>query len=174
MRGGVTTSYLAVVGNGSMWRPGKPRNCDTAYPDGGLTDTVMLVEAGGSNVNWTEPRDFSAGKMLVDGSVSPAGRLSSTHPFLSDDEPAGTWVALADGRETFLPAPVLNSNRVRDLLAVGGFRAEEILPNNRTRIIWTNIAALAVWLASVGLLFYRARRSRKKPIEVVGDSTGTC
>ena len=50
---------------------------------------------------------------------------------------------------------------LRKLLQIGGFKEEEIWRLRQRQLNWPNIAALAVWLLSVGTLLTQAVRSRK-------------
>ena len=52
------TSYLAVVGTGTIWRGEKPVSMSDVRD--GSSNTLLLVESHGSGINWTEPRDLSA------------------------------------------------------------------------------------------------------------------
>jgi prepilin-type processing-associated H-X9-DG protein len=181
--GATTTSYVAVVGKNALWRTGKPRSLDELALHEGATNTVMLVEVANSGINWTEPRDFCLDEPKAAGSASPVPRVCSEHlsssDFFSQETVTGACIAFADGHVQFLPAAAVASDKLKDWLAVGGFSDEEIdaLPPSYGRTInWTNCAALVVWIASVGLLFYRARRSRKvrESHAETGNSTGSC
>jgi len=181
--GATTTSYVAVVGKNALWRAGKPRSLDELALHEGASNTVMLVEVANSGINWTEPRDFCLDEPKAAASASPVPRVCSEHlsssDFFSQESVTGACIAFADSHVQFLPAAAIASDKLKDWLAVGGFKAEEIdaLPPGYGRTInWTNCAALVVWIASVGLLLYRARRSRKVRESHVetGNSTGSC
>ena len=74
---GVTTSYLAVAGEETIW----PATGGTAWSQfcDGTSNTIAVVEVAGSGINWMEPRDlpFSALKKGVN-STSGLG-VSSRH-----------------------------------------------------------------------------------------------
>ena len=166
--GATTTSYVAVVGKNALWRAEKPRSVDELAVHYGTSNTVMLVEVANSGINWTEPRDFCLDEPKAAGSASPVPRVCVEHRsspgFFSQESVTGACIAFADSHVQFLPSAAVASDKLKDWLAVGGFSDEEIdaLPLSYGRTInWTNCAALVVWIASVGLLFYRARRSRK-------------
>jgi hypothetical protein len=178
-----TTSYVAVVGKNALWRPGKPRSLDELALHEGASNTVMLVEVANSGVNWTEPRDFCIDEPKAAGFVPPVPRECVEHlsspGFFSQESVTGACISFADAHQQFLPAAAIASDKLKDWLAVGGFSDEEIdaLPPSYGRTInWTNCAALVVWIASVGLLFYRAWRSRKvrESDGETGNSTGSC
>ena len=73
-------------------------------------------------------------------------------------------VALADGSVHFLPIGSLSTERLRKILQIGACRVDEIPSHDALyeewHWNWPNIAALAVWLLSVGVLLTRAVRSR--------------
>jgi hypothetical protein len=178
-----TTSYVAVVGKNALWRAEKPRSVDELALHEGVTNTVMLVEVANSGINWTEPRDFCLDEPKAAGSASPVPRVCVEHRsspgFFSQESVTGACIAFADSHVQFLPSAAFASDKLKDWLAVGGFKDEEIdgLPPVYGRTInWTNCSALVVWIASVGLLLYRARRSRKvrESHAETGNSTGSC
>jgi hypothetical protein len=157
------TSYLAVVGPKAAWAGEKPRRpADFA---GETSDTIMLVEVADSHVLWTEPRDLSLDTLGVADAKSPPLVVSSSHGkleefFFAYDRASGVNVALADGRVRYLWLGNRSIEDLRKLLQIGGFREEES-GNPVRRLNWPNIAALAVWLLSVGTLLTQAMRSRK-------------
>ena len=156
------TSYVAVVGPKAAW-PGK----EPGRLTGDFSQTIMLVESSDSDIQWTEPKDVSLDAFLA--GTPGCATVSSKHPpdseFFHYTPPAGANVALADGSVVFLPGDLLASDKFPDMLKVGRFREAYIEADwggVGRRINWPNCAALAVWLASVVLLMYRAVRSRKK------------
>lgn len=74
--GTVTTNYLAVVGDNTLWSGASPRRGDE------VTDphatTIMLVENAGENVHWMEPRDLRADSMSF--RVNHPHGVSSPYP----------------------------------------------------------------------------------------------
>jgi hypothetical protein len=164
---GVVTSYAAVVGKDALWRPDKPRTFNEPAVSGHAWETVMLVEVGGSGINWLEPRDFSLDELRADGATLSGVKLSCVHStsngFFFHNSPGGAVLLLADGHHEYVPAAALGAEKLKQRLSVGGFNAEEAeeVASDARSVNWTNCAALAVWIASVGLLLYRARRSRK-------------
>jgi hypothetical protein len=58
--GGITTSYVAVVGPNAVWRGGRAlRYTDFNENLGNLLRTVALVEVADSGIEWMEPRDLT-------------------------------------------------------------------------------------------------------------------
>ena len=146
------TSYVAVVGTHAGWSGRKPRNLEELTPP---DQTILLVKVTDANIPWSEPRDFDLDSLRSSpqSSVVPSSRHEPESDFFHYPPPPGINVALADGSVHYLPGELLKSDKLPDLLKVGGFR-EEYLDGAWTtsdqRIHWPNCLALAVWLASVG------------------------
>ena len=166
-----TTSYVAVVGQNAAWPGEKPMRFDELDRRGETANTVMLIEVANSGINWTEPRDLSL-DALDNAATLPTAIASVRHEprrdgyfFFHDSVVPGVNVAMADGSVHFLPTANLTPKGLYDLLQIGGFRDQgydfDTWPAGPRHIHWTNCTALAIWLASVGVLFYRAVRSRK-------------
>ena len=157
------TSYVAVVGPRAAWEGEKPRKlADFA---GETSNTIMLVEVADSHILWTEPRDLSLDTLGVTDAKSPPLVVSSYHGqreefFFTYDRATGINVALADYGVRCWWLGNRSTEDLRKLLEIGGFRREESGESGR-RLNWPNIAALAVWLLSVGTLLTCAVRSRK-------------
>ncbi len=160
--GAIQTSYVAVVGPQAAWAGEKSRK---------LTDfrrtrnTIMVVEVANSGIPWSEPRDLSLDTLGAAEDKSPALALSSKHGrrkefFFTYDYGSGVNVAMADGSVHFLRIGNRSPDDLRKLLQIGGFKDEETGDPAR-HPNWPNIAALAVWLLSVGTLLTCAVRSRK-------------
>ena len=54
--GTVTTNYLAVVGQNTIWPGAAQRKTDEVTDE--HSSTILLVENAGENVHWMEPRDL--------------------------------------------------------------------------------------------------------------------
>ena len=85
------------------------------------------------------------------------------------DRPSGVNVAMADSSVNYLPPGSFSTAGLRNMLRIGGFGEEEQTRisslstyGGEPRLNWPNIAALAMWLASVGTLLIGAVRSRKR------------
>jgi hypothetical protein len=160
------TSYLAVVGPKAARAGEKSRAAPGDFP-AGTFKTVMVVEAVDSGIAWTEPRD-----LILDERGTLFMGLSSNHgrhkDFFSIADPdGGVVVAMADSSTNYLPLGNLSLADQRKNLESGGCimatENYERLFSHKRRPNWPNIAALAVWLLSVGLLLTHAVRSRKRP-----------
>ena len=173
--GATQTSYLAVVGPNAAWAGEKPRKMGPVdFPgDREISNTIMVIEATNSDIPWTEPRDLSLDAHGVAVGKSPAVDLSSCHHgqheefFFTYDYYYGPRIhaAMADGSVQYLRTAGRSSEGMRKILQIGGCTKGEIDdPDPDTvvrRLNWPNIAALAVWLLSVGTLLTKAVRSRK-------------
>ena len=159
------TSYVAVVGPNAAWAGEKPRKLADFGKD--VSHTIMLVEATNSGIAWAEPKDFSLDTLgATDGRIARAGLDEQPWPargffFIYDPESTSRWPMAA-----WIPADRYRSNEdLRKLLQIGGYtrkmRFEEACGSEHLN--WPNIAALAVWLLSVGTLLTHAVRSRKVP-----------
>jgi hypothetical protein len=165
------------VGKHAAFRKDGPCRLDPALFK--RTATTILVAETGSRIDWTEPKDISLDAIESSGSLSDSVTVSSKHgcyghdffyDYEYDRRPYVACVAAVDGHASCLPSAAFLSPRLPTFLKVGGFDEDEIskipdlspdpYPQRKVTIRWRNWAALAVWIASVGLLFYRARRSR--------------
>ena len=163
------TNYLAVVGPNAAWTGDKPRKLDDFGKD--ASRTIMLVEVARSGIHWAEPKDFSLDTLGATDGKSPAMALTSAHGqrqdfFFTYDCCPGVHVATVDGNVHFLRTANRSPEELRRVLQIGGFTEPEMgdegnLYGETRRLNWPNIAALAVWLLSVGTLLTRAVRSRK-------------
>jgi prepilin-type processing-associated H-X9-DG protein len=179
------TSYVAVVGPNAAWPGEKSRKLGSVDFPGGAKNTIIVVEVANSGIPWMEPRDLSLDALEGAGAKSPALTLLSNHGpqedfFFKYDHGCGANVVMADGSVHYLPPGSLSAEHLRKILQVGGYREEEnqsgdALFGEGRRLNWPNIAALTVWLLSVGVLLYRAVRSRKArqglPLVATSDRT---
>ena len=165
--GSTQTSFVAVVGPNTAWAGGKPRKVGDFGKD--FSSTIMLVEATNSGIDWTEPKDFSLETLGATAEGSDSQRLASNHhPKIDFYICDGVYVAMACGSIVFLPTTGRSNEDVRRALQIGGYAdtvSEEAWRIAR-RVNWPNIAALAVWLLSVGTLLTCAVRSRKPRVVV--------
>ena len=157
------TSYVAVLGPNTGWAGVKPTKL--ADFGGEASRTIMLVEVANSGIDWTEPRDLSLDTLGVAETKSSALVPSNNHGrreefLVTYDYGSGVNVAMADGSVGCLRLGSRSLEELQKLLQIGGFKEEEI-DEPEMRLNWPNIAALAVWLASVGTLLVGAVRGRK-------------
>jgi hypothetical protein len=164
------TSYVAVVGPNAAWEGAKPRKLSDFGPD--ASTTIMLVEVVNSGIDWAEPRDLwldspqAANKMPA--MAMAAHQCGNKDDFLfTYEHGASVHVAMADGRVRFLKTDGLSDDDLREVLEVGAcadgkIGSRLVVDDDQRRVNWPNIAALAVWLLSVGTLLVGAVRSRKR------------
>jgi hypothetical protein len=136
------------------------------------------VEAADSGIPWTKPDDLSL-DAIESASPGPCTVTASSHHgdyrgfFYSQRNFGGVNAAYADGHEQFLPPGCLAPKVLPTFLKFGGAtdpeyeRAESTFYcppdwDDKPHLNWTNCVALLVWLASVGLLLFRALRTRRE------------
>lgn len=87
------TTYLAVVGPGSVLQPAQPRSAEEITDDKGLTMLVIEVDPEHA-VHWMSPEDATESQVVNFASAKPLAH------------PGGTHAAFADGSIRFLPASI--------------------------------------------------------------------
>lgn len=113
------TSYLAVIGDRTLWPP------TGAATLGGIPDgagrTIHVVESWQSGIVWTEPRDLSFEKMTFAVNAQAGEGIRGRHPGedrLWGDGPPRANVAFADGSvkpvTTDTPPETVKSLLLRD------------------------------------------------------------
>jgi prepilin-type processing-associated H-X9-DG protein len=166
--GASQTTYLAVVGPQAAWNGDKSRKLADFGKD--AASTIMLIEVADSDIPWTEPRDYSADTLTIaDDKRSPVAAPSHRGHygfFSTTDYGCGANAAMADGSVQHLPSDALSVENLPKMLHIGGCKVEEVESFGEhlvesTTTNWPNIAALSVWLLSVGTLLTIAVRRRK-------------
>jgi hypothetical protein len=153
------TSYLAVVGPDTAWSGDKPRNIEEFGKD--ASDTVMVVEVHDNCVCWAEPKDIAL--QSIGTPVFPRSRflLPSNHDGRDDFffvyDP-GISVVMADGKVRCLDLREGSADELQRIFRIGGCKG---IDEAGRHLNWPNIAALLVWLLSVGTLLVGAVRGRK-------------
>jgi len=104
------TSYVMIVGPETI-SDGTGATKMEEITDG-TADTILLVEAAGSGINWLDPRDLDADQIsyLVDDPVD--GGIASEHP-------EGANVLFCDGSVMFLHAMV-DPEDIKSLCTISG------------------------------------------------------
>jgi prepilin-type processing-associated H-X9-DG protein len=87
------TSYVAVVGNETLWPGDHAVKLDDITD--GLGNTLLVVEIADSGIHWMEPRDLHVAQMSRTINGKSGQGISSGHP-------GGAVVGFADGRVRFL------------------------------------------------------------------------
>ncbi len=154
--GATQTSYVAVVGPNAAWAGEKPRIAPADFPEG-TNNTIMVVEVASSGISWTEPKDLS-----LDTLGKVAGKSAVLMP--SSNHVSRLNVAMVDGSVMCLRTDSYSMNDLKKILQNGGCTEEAVRSQEKLYpkpVDWPNIAALAVWLLSVGTLLIGAVRGRK-------------
>jgi hypothetical protein len=178
----VSTNYVAVVGKNAAWRPDQPVDFSDPALKNHRDDTVMLIEDA-TGIAWTEPRDCSLDAIEAAVSAGKVESVRAPHLYVNSDyfhRPTayGASVAYLDGHCTFWPSGNLVSDKLKELLAIGGGKEDNVVERftNETPVIyWPHCVMFAVamvcWLASVALLWRRAFRSRRNATTDTTDGT---
>jgi prepilin-type processing-associated H-X9-DG protein len=106
---GQTTDYLAITGQGTIFDGDKTsRMMDITD---GTSNTILVVEANGRNVNWMEPKDIDI-QELAAGNVAGLDGVSGKYP-------GGANVLFADGSVSFM-SPTSGLSNLRELSTKSG------------------------------------------------------
>ena len=87
------TNYMVITGPGTLFEGAEA--CSLAKISDGTSNTILVVEVGGTGVNWAEPRDLDASKFAPPFSPPRPDAPGSYHP-------SGMNVVLGDGSTRFL------------------------------------------------------------------------
>jgi hypothetical protein len=68
------TSYVAITGPGTVW--GKPL---ATVPPADQSKTILVIEVGGPNINWLEPRDLDIRQIGKQARSAPPSDISTRH-----------------------------------------------------------------------------------------------
>ncbi len=93
------TGYALAVGGDTIWPAGGPIG-DRDIGDG-MSHTLLLVEACGQQIVWTEPRDLEVDATPV-GINLPGRANGQSQGIMSSYHPGGAFVTFADGSVRFL------------------------------------------------------------------------
>jgi hypothetical protein len=168
-KGSTITSYVAVVGSRAAWRRDKGTSLKDIASHGLPENTILVIENADSGTPWTEPRDFSLDDVPTFAADKSKPIIRCSHMrdngYFFQETPAGACVAFADGHVGFLPASSLTPDKLKNLLAIGGCREEDIersLDSEHAPLNWPHCIGFPAWLLSVGALLFLAVRGRKK------------
>ncbi|REJ87102.1 MAG: DUF1559 domain-containing protein [Planctomycetota bacterium] len=104
-----TTSYLAVVGPGTMW-PEQRATALEDVPSNDRRNTLLLVAVKNSDVHWMEPRDLSFETLVSNAKRGEHAFTSTTGPtieWLDDEAIELVYVATADAGIVEVPVAEL-------------------------------------------------------------------
>jgi hypothetical protein len=152
------TNYMAVVGAKTAWPGNTPTKLSDFASDGG--NTILLVEVGGSDINWMEPRDLTfdeacrgINKNVKMGISSPHGSDAGT--FSSSKKVA--IAAFADGNVHFLPEDVAPED-LESMLTRESANAVYLDPRRPSKLGAIEVVAMIVMIVSALLLLARPRK----------------
>jgi prepilin-type processing-associated H-X9-DG protein len=110
------TSYAAVAGEHTLWPGHRPLSLDAATD--GTSVTLLVVEACGQQIVWTEPWDVKTGEAPA-GINLPGVAKGRSAGILSSYHTGGANVTLADGAVRFLNQDI-DSEVLNALLTADG------------------------------------------------------
>ena len=114
------TDYLAVVGVSTFWPPATPRRFQETTD--GISNTLMVVEACGTDIAWAEPRDLSLNEASI-GINMPGDKQNQSNGVSSSYHTGGANALFGDGSVRFLFEEI-DPEVLRALLTANG--GEEI------------------------------------------------
>lgn len=109
------TSYVAVVGPGTVW-PGAKCISLSDITDGS-ENTILVVEVHNSGIQWMEPRDLDVSQMPMTINAKPATK--GARPGISSGHPRVAQAARADG-SVFAILEDTPPAKVRAMLTIAG------------------------------------------------------
>ncbi len=95
------TGYATITGKNAMWGKKKSLNLEAVSKGDGLSQTLLIVEACGQNIAWSEPRDVDLDSMPI-GINLPGKKVGHSDGLLSGYHGGGVNVAFGDGSARFL------------------------------------------------------------------------
>lgn len=110
------TAYALLTGPGTAFPPEGPLSIHEIRD--GTSWTILLVEACGSRIVWTEPRDIDVSRQSLQVNA-PGEQAGMSNGLLSSWHSAGTHCLLADGSVRFLN-PSISEDVLRALSTAAG------------------------------------------------------
>jgi prepilin-type processing-associated H-X9-DG protein len=105
------TSYVAIIGPGTAWTPGRPLRL--AEMTDGTSNTILLVEMKNSGIAWAEPRDLDLENLPPGITTENLLESIAIHPGIVN-------VVFADGHVESIPTDIPWSDFHAMLTIAGG------------------------------------------------------
>jgi prepilin-type processing-associated H-X9-DG protein len=113
------TGYAAITGTNAMWGKKKSLNLSQISRGDGLSQTLLIVEACGQNIAWSEPRDVDLDSIPV-GINLPGKARGLSGGLLSSYHGSGANVVFGDGSAQFLSESIDSKILKKLCTATGG------------------------------------------------------
>lgn len=124
LQGRFLTSYVVPTGDGTMFGPNRTtRRRDITD---GTSNTMMVVEACGTQIVWTEPRDADV-ELFIPSINGPGQEVHRSDSVASSYHKGGAMIGLADGSVRFFAADT-PPEIIEALLTVAGDDVPEYVP----------------------------------------------
>jgi prepilin-type processing-associated H-X9-DG protein len=156
------TSYLAVVGQGTVWSRLAEGESD-AEKHRPASNSILVVEVADADIKWTEPRDIDIEKLNSPGSPTVSSRHMLDNGYFYHPT-MGANVAMCDGSVRFLPVGAIRPDKLKELLTVGGCTDENIAASmaaEELRVHWQHCFGLSGWLVSIVLSLHWVVHTRR-------------
>jgi hypothetical protein len=172
--GGATATghYLAVVGERTMWPPGRGRKIREVRD--GTSNTVMVIEAPWVGGAWAEPRDFTFDEAVEYLTRKPATSQTPheiRRGFFYKPQPI-VYAAFVDGHVSALPVPLPRDLAVALLTADGGEPIDFVAALDAARAAELDYGRCYAFGAFVVLALAPAVRLRRKQLNAGARDPG--
>ncbi len=167
----VNTSYLAVVGNGTVWPDSGVTTLDSIGDK--LNETIQVVEVAKSRINWMEPNDLSFDSAILGINQKSGTSISSTHCLSTGViyRETGACVAFCDGSGGLVSQDLPGDIIAALLTANGGEAITQDMLDAR-RLDWPKCLSISVLAVSLFLLLASCfPRHEKKGNGINGKGT---
>ena len=120
------TAYAAVTGKGAAFEP--TEYVRRAEFTDGMSNTMMVAEACGKQIVWTEPRDVNIDKEVLTVNA-PGAAIHTSNGILSSYHGGGAQLLMADGSVQFIGESI-DRSVIRQLITRNGIPASQENPDD--------------------------------------------